>query len=180
MPQITSFFPHELTIFWSAKHLCKDTFFPHPPSPFPGNFCNCSSGGINCFQILGSAFIVIHSVKQHILRNQPRSDAVTSRDFLHERLQRAFTHANQLHWTARNTNWQFADMEYACGLGFFLGVCQFCCCFFVLFFVLKVKSTHQILYRVCSPVLESVVAVKKLTNSVDVSNILLGEDICSL
>ena len=21
-------------------------FFPHPPSPFPGNFCNCNSGGI--------------------------------------------------------------------------------------------------------------------------------------
>ena len=23
-----------------------DTFFSHPPSPFPGNFCNCNSGGI--------------------------------------------------------------------------------------------------------------------------------------
>ena len=22
------------------------TLFPHPPSPFPGNFCNCNSGGI--------------------------------------------------------------------------------------------------------------------------------------
>lgn len=36
------------------------------------------------------------------------------------------------------------------------------------------------LYLVCSPVLESMVAVKKLTNSVDVSDILLGEDMCSL
>ena len=37
---------HKLTIFWSAKKRHKDTFFFHPPSPFPGNFCNCNSGGI--------------------------------------------------------------------------------------------------------------------------------------
>ena len=54
-----------------------------------------------CFAILGSASVVIHSVKQHLLRNQPRSDAATSCDFLHERFQRAFTYANQLHWTAQ-------------------------------------------------------------------------------
>ena len=40
----THFF-HELVIFWPAKKLHKDTF-THPPSPFPGNFCNCNSGGI--------------------------------------------------------------------------------------------------------------------------------------
>ena len=56
-------------------------FFFHPPSPFPGNFCNCNSGGL--------------------LRNRPGSDAVTSCYFLRERLQRAFTRANQLHWTAQ-------------------------------------------------------------------------------
>ena len=50
-----------------------------------------------CFAILGSTSIVIYSVKQCLLRNRPGSDAATSRDFLHERLQRAFTCANQLH-----------------------------------------------------------------------------------
>ena len=56
-----------------------------------------------CFAILGSASIVIHSVKQRLLRNRPGSDAATSCDFLRERLQRAFTRANQLHWTAQQT-----------------------------------------------------------------------------
>ena len=50
-----------------------------------------------CFAILGSASIVINSVKQHLLRNQPGSDAATSHDFLRERLLRALTRANQLH-----------------------------------------------------------------------------------
>ena len=44
-----------------------------------------------------STSIVIHSVKQRQLRYQPGSDTVTSCNFLRERLQRAFTHANQLH-----------------------------------------------------------------------------------
>ena len=48
----TYFFPHEITIFWPTKKRRKDTFF-HPPSPFPGNFCNCNSGGICSFPILG-------------------------------------------------------------------------------------------------------------------------------
>ena len=39
-------FFHELAIFWSAKKRRKAPFFPHPPSPFPSNFCNCNSGGI--------------------------------------------------------------------------------------------------------------------------------------
>ena len=56
-----------------------------------------------CFTVLGSTSIVIHSVKQRLLRNRPGSDAATSRDFLRERLQRAFTRANQLHWTAQQT-----------------------------------------------------------------------------
>ena len=45
-----------------------------------------------CFAILGSTSIVTHSVKQCLLKNHPGSDAATSRDFLHKRLQRAFTH----------------------------------------------------------------------------------------
>ena len=50
-----------------------------------------------CFAILGSTSTVIHSVNQRLLRNQSGSDAATSHDFLHKRLQRAFTRANQLH-----------------------------------------------------------------------------------
>ena len=50
-----------------------------------------------CFAILGSTSTVIHSVKQRLLRNRPGSDAATSRDFMRDRLQRAFTRANQLH-----------------------------------------------------------------------------------
>ena len=53
-------------------------------------------GHLYCFEILGSTSIVIHSVNQRLLRNRPGSDAATSRDFLGERLQRAFTRANQL------------------------------------------------------------------------------------
>ena len=54
-----------------------------------------------CFTILGSTSIVIHSVKQCLLRNRPGSDVATPRDFLGKRLQWAFTHANQLHWTVQ-------------------------------------------------------------------------------
>ena len=50
-------------------------------------------------------------MKQRLLRNQPRSDAATSRDFLHERLQRAFTRANQLHWTAHYETWRIRLLE---------------------------------------------------------------------
>ena len=42
-----------------------------------------------CFAILRSTSIVTHSLKQHVLRNRPESDAATPCDFLHERLQRA-------------------------------------------------------------------------------------------
>ena len=40
-------------------------------------------------------------MKQQLLRNWPGSDAATSGDFLCERLQRTFTRANHLHWTAQ-------------------------------------------------------------------------------
>ena len=57
------------------KNDAKILFF-HPPSPFPGNFCNCNIWWhLYCFTILGLTSIVIHSVKQHLLRNQPGSDS---------------------------------------------------------------------------------------------------------
>ena len=89
MLQNAFFSPHELTIFWSAtEKTTQRHFFPTPPPPFPGIFCNCNSGGI----CIASQFYVqlpslLHRVKQRLLRNRPGSDAATSRNFLRERLQ---------------------------------------------------------------------------------------------
>ena len=77
------------------------TSFSHSPSPFPCN--HCQYWHLYCFTILGSTPNVIHSVEQRLLRNRLRSDAATFRNLLRERLQRAFTHTNQLHWTAQYT-----------------------------------------------------------------------------
>ena len=75
----------------------KTLFSPtrHPLSPVI--FATATAVAFVLFAILGSTSIVIHSVKQHLLRNRRGSDAVTFRDFLRERLQWAFTRANQLH-----------------------------------------------------------------------------------
>ena len=64
----------------------------HPPSPLHGNFLQPQQyWHLYGFAILGSTSTVIHSVKQRLLRNRPRKCAATSRDFLRERLQSAFT-----------------------------------------------------------------------------------------
>ena len=71
----------------------QNTFFP-PSIPFPPEFLQLQQWWhLYWFAILGSTSIVIHSVKQCLLRNWPGSDAVTSHDFMRERLQRAFTRA---------------------------------------------------------------------------------------
>ena len=89
---------HELAIFWSAKKRRRDTFLSTLHHLSPVIFLQLQQWWhLYCFAILGSASIVIHSVKQRLLRNRPGSDAATSRDFLRKRLQRAFTRANQLH-----------------------------------------------------------------------------------
>ena len=76
-------------------------FFPtlHPLSPVI--FATATVATFVLLDILGSTSIVTHSIKQRLLRNQPGNDAVTSHNFLRERLQRAFTCANQLHGTAQ-------------------------------------------------------------------------------
>ena len=63
------------------------TLFFHPPPPFPGTeFLQLQQWWqLYCFTILGSTSIVIHSVKQRLLRNWPRSDTAISRDFLRKR-----------------------------------------------------------------------------------------------
>ena len=90
---------------WSSGQQKKrdaKTLFFHLPFPFHSIFLQMQQyWHLYCFAILGSTSTVIYSVKQCLLRNQPKSDATTSHDFLRERLQRAFTCANQLHWTAQ-------------------------------------------------------------------------------
>ena len=104
-------FFHDTAIFWSAKKRCKVTFFPtlHPLSLVV--FATATVAAfLYCYAILGSTSIVIHSMKQCLLRNLHGNDATTSRNILHERLQRAFTHTNQLHWTAQES-WSKITME---------------------------------------------------------------------
>ena len=58
-------------------------FFSPPSISFSRQFLQLQQWWhLHCFAILGSASIVIHSVKQRLLRNRPGSDAATSRDFL--------------------------------------------------------------------------------------------------
>ena len=93
---------HKVAIFWSAKKNDPKTLIFPPSIPFPSYFSQLQQfWHLYCLAILGSTSIVIHSVKQRLLRNRPGSDAGTSRDFLRERLQRAFTRANQLHCIAQ-------------------------------------------------------------------------------
>ena len=55
----------------STEKWCKDTFF-HPALLFPCNFCEHNSSGIcTAVTVLGSASIVIPSVNEQLLRNQP-------------------------------------------------------------------------------------------------------------
>ena len=91
------FFLTNLRSSGQPKNYAK-TLFSHPPSPFPGIFLQLQQWWhLYCFAILGSASIIIHSMKQRLLTNWPGSDAATSRDFLRERLQRAFTRAKGIH-----------------------------------------------------------------------------------
>ena len=99
MPQ-NAFFP-KLAIFWSAKKQCKDTFFSthHPLSPVI-----FATATVVAFVLLCNSRFNFHCYTQceaNLLRNRPGNDAATTCNFLRERLQRAFTRANQLHWTVQ-------------------------------------------------------------------------------
>ena len=70
MPQNTSFFSRTYDLLVSQKRT--QTLFFHHPSPFPCNFCNLQQWWhLYCFAILGSTSIIVHSVKQHLLRKRP-------------------------------------------------------------------------------------------------------------
>ena len=72
MPQ-NAFFPQTCDLV--SQKMTQRHFFP-PSIPFPGYFLQLQQQWqMHCFSILGSTSIVIHSVKQHLLRNQPGSDS---------------------------------------------------------------------------------------------------------
>ena len=96
MPQ-NAFFPQTRDLLVIKKIM--QTLFFHPLSPFPANFCNYNSGGI-CTGFNFHCKIVIHSVKQRLLRNRPGSDAAITW-LLARKIKRSFTRANQLHWTGQ-------------------------------------------------------------------------------
>ena len=120
MPQNAFFFSDEVAIFWSAKKKKKkrhkDTIFPTHHPLFP--VISASETIVVEFVLLrnsSSVSVVIHSVKPRLLKNRPGSDALTSRDILRERFQRALTRADQLHWTAEyhhNYNYFVACILY--------------------------------------------------------------------
>ena len=93
MPQ-NAFFPRKSQSSGQPKIDAK-TLFSHPPSPFPRIFLQLQQWWhLYCFTILGLIFIVMHSMKQCLLRNRPWSDAVTScaKDYEgHSLLQTSFT-----------------------------------------------------------------------------------------
>ena len=91
-------FVYKLAIFWSAKK----TLFFHPPSPFHGNFFFTAT--VLAFVLLRNSRFNFHCYTQSEAtptQKSARKCAVTSRDFLRERLQRAFTRTNQLHQTTQ-------------------------------------------------------------------------------
>ena len=99
MPQNAFFFflfSTKSRSFGQPKKRRKDTFFPTRHSLSSVFLQLHQWWHLYCFAILGSTSIVIHSVKQRLLRNRPGSDAATSRDFLqdykwHSLVQTSFT-----------------------------------------------------------------------------------------
>ena len=90
-------FVHELAISWSAEKRYEYTFF-HPPSLFLGNCCNCNCVSIcTAWQFWVKLHLLYTALTNACSEIGPEVTAATFRDFLGERLRRAFTRANQLH-----------------------------------------------------------------------------------
>ena len=89
-------FLYELAIFWSAKKRRKDTFFSTFHSLSTVIFATAT---VLAFVLLRDSRFNFHCYTQREAtptQKSARKCAATSRDFLHERLQSAFTLANQL------------------------------------------------------------------------------------
>ena len=102
-PQNTFFSLSQTRDLLVSKKWRKDTFF-HAPSPFPSTFRDTATVVafvlFVLFVLFHNSMFSFHCYTQHKATPTQKS---TSRDFLHKRLQRAFTCANQLHWTAQYT-----------------------------------------------------------------------------
>ena len=96
MPQNTFF--HKLAIFWSAKKMTQRHFFPtlHPLSPV-----FFATATVLAFVLLHNSRFNFHCYTQREATPAQKSAQKWHCNFLRERLQRAFTRANQLHWTAQ-------------------------------------------------------------------------------
>ena len=95
MPQ-NAFFFYELAIFWSAKKRRKDTFFPTLHLLSTVIFATAT---VLAFVLLRDSRFNFHCYTQREstpTQKSARKSAATSRDLLRERLQSAFTLANQL------------------------------------------------------------------------------------
>ena len=89
---------HDLLI---SQETMQKHFLFHPPSPFPWNFCKHNSSGICTASQFYMTLPLLQTMWTYIYSGiSLEVAAVTFCDFLCERLQRAFTHANQLHWIA--------------------------------------------------------------------------------
>ena len=91
----THFF-YELAIFWSAKKRRKDTFFP---TLHPFSTVIYTTATVWAFVLLRDSRFNFHCYTQREATPTQKSAwmcAATSRDFLREMLQSAFTLANQL------------------------------------------------------------------------------------
>ena len=90
-------FFYELTIFWAAKQRCKDSFSTLNPLSM---VIFATATVLACVLLCNSRFNFHCYTQREAMPTQKsaRKCAAPSCDFLHKRLQSAFTLANQLHW----------------------------------------------------------------------------------
>ena len=101
MPQHT-FFSRTRDLLVSRKMMQTLFFHPLSPFPFPGNFCNYNSGGIYT-RFSFHCYIQCEATPTQKSARKWRSDLSW---LLAWKIKRAFTCANQLHWTA----WYISDL----------------------------------------------------------------------
>ena len=102
MPQNAFFSTNSRSSGQPKKH-AKTLFFP-PSIPFHGNFCNCNSIGICTASRFWFSFHCYTQRETTPTQKSARKCAATFRDFLRERLQSAFTLANQLRRIAQQSH----------------------------------------------------------------------------
>ena len=116
-------FFYELTIFWAAKQRCKDSFSTLNPLSM---VIFATATVLACVLLCNSRFNFHCYTQREATPTQKlaRKCAAPSRDFLHKRLQCAFTLANQLHWITQYLGTATAVQEQRY---LFLSICAFLC-----------------------------------------------------